>query len=151
MQLTKFTDLGLRVTMLLAAAPSGRQLSTAHVAEQMRVPYTHAAKVVARLAGLGVVESARGRAGGLRLAESASSRSIGWIARRLEGDGEVVECEGANPCPLREGCRLRGALRQAQEAFFHVLDGWTVAEMIRTPTEPILRELVLATGPKKGI
>jgi Rrf2 family nitric oxide-sensitive transcriptional repressor len=149
-QLTKFTDLGLRITMLLAAAPD-RQLSTMHIAEQMRVPYTHAAKVVARLAGLGVVESARGRAGGLRLAAAAPGRSIGWIARRLEGEGEVVECEGANPCPLRDGCRLRGALRQAQEAFFHVLDGWTVAEMIRTPTEPILRELVLDAGAKKGI
>ena len=150
MQLTRFTDLGLRITMLLAAATADRQLSTAQVAEQMRVPYTHAAKVVARLTGLGVVESARGRSGGIRLTEFGAGRSIGWIARRLEGDGEVVECEGANPCPLREGCRLRGALRQAQEAFFQVLDRQTVADMIRVPTEPILRELVLTAGREKG-
>ncbi|MGL6236783.1 MAG: RrF2 family transcriptional regulator [Segniliparus sp.] len=150
MQLTRFTDLGLRITMLLAVAPEGRQLSTAQVAEQMRVPYTHAAKVVARLAGLGVVESARGRSGGVRLTELGAGQTIGWIARRLEGAGEVVECEGENPCPLRHGCRLRGALRQAQEAFFQVLDRSTVADMVRTPTEPILRELVLAVGREKG-
>ncbi|EFV13201.2 RrF2 family transcriptional regulator [Segniliparus rugosus] len=150
MQLTRFTDLGLRITMLLAAAPADRQLSTAQVAEQMRVPYAHAAKVVARLTGLGVVESTRGRAGGIRLAESGAGRSVGWIARRLEGDGEIVECEGADPCPLRQACRLRGALRQAQEAFFQVLDRQTVADMVRVPTEPILRELVLSAGREKG-
>jgi Rrf2 family nitric oxide-sensitive transcriptional repressor len=149
-QLTRFTDLGLRITMLLAAAQRDRQLSTAQVAEQMRVPYAHAAKVVARLAGLGVVESARGRYGGIRLTEFGEGRSIGWIARRLEGPGEVVECEGTSPCPLRHGCRLRGALRQAQEAFFQVLDCSTVADMIRTPAEPILRELVLTVGREEG-
>lgn len=136
--------------MLLAAAKAGRQLSTAQLAEQMRVPYTHAAKVVARLAALGVVESARGRAGGVRLTEFGSGQTVGWIARRLEGDGEVVECEGESPCPLRHGCRLRGALRQAQEAFFQVLDRRTVADMISVPTEPILRELALSAGREKG-
>ena len=55
--------------------------------------------------------------------------------------GEVIECEGANPCPLRNACRLRGLLREAQESFFAVLDPWTIDDLAQAPTASVLLSL----------
>ncbi|MER5465497.1 Rrf2 family transcriptional regulator [Streptomyces sp. NPDC002668] len=141
MRLTKATDLALRAVMRLAV--SGAELGTARqIAEEMRVPYTHLAKVVAQLQHLGVVETRRGRGGGLTLTPYGRTVSVGHLVREFEGAGEVVECEGDVPCPLRQACRLRMALRQAQEAFYASLDPLTVANLVESPTGPVLLGLV---------
>ncbi|WP_055724533.1 Rrf2 family transcriptional regulator, partial [Streptomyces niveiscabiei] len=64
--------------------------------------------------------------------------SVGWLVRELEGEAEVVDCEGDPPCPLRAACRLRGALREAREAFFAALDPVVVADLVASPTGPVL-------------
>ncbi|MFD4141078.1 RrF2 family transcriptional regulator [Streptomyces sp. NPDC058572] len=138
MRLTKFTDLGLRAVMRLAVAEHGGSLTTREVAEAMNVPYAHMAKAIARLQHLGVVEARRGRGGGLALTGPGREASVGRLVRELEGEGEVVTCEGDTPCPLRGACRLRRALRDAQEAFYATLDPLTVADLVASPTGPVL-------------
>jgi Rrf2 family transcriptional regulator, nitric oxide-sensitive transcriptional repressor len=140
-RLTKFTDLALRVTMRLAVAEQGANLTTRQVAEVMAVPYTHTTKVIARLQHLGVVEARRGRGGGLELTGTGRTASLGWLVRELEGEEEVVTCEGETPCPLRAACRLRGALRVAQQAFYASLDPLTVDDLVASPTGPVLLSL----------
>ncbi|MFJ7942453.1 RrF2 family transcriptional regulator [Streptomyces sp. NPDC096354] len=138
MRLTRFTDVALRVLMRLAVVENEDPPTTREVAATMEVPYTHTAKVVARLQHLGLVEARRGRGGGLILTGAGRSASIGGLVRELEGPGDVVECEGSTPCPLRSACRLRGALHRAQEAFYASLDPITVAELVTSPTGPLL-------------
>ncbi|WP_128381682.1 RrF2 family transcriptional regulator [Streptomyces cavernae] len=140
MRLLRSTDLALRMLMRLAVmdAPSP---TTREVAEDMEVPYTHAAKVVAELQHLGLVAARRGRGGGLTLTEEGRSASVGAIVRHFEGDGDVVECEGDTPCPLNSGCRLRGALRRAQEAFYASLDPLTMRDVVAAPTGPLLLQI----------
>lgn len=142
MRLTKFTDLALRSVMRLAVSEEGQALTTRQVAEVMDVPYTHVAKAIARLQHLGVVEARRGRGGGLALTGVGRQASVGWLIRELEGEGEVVACEGDSPCPLRGACRLRRALREAQEAFYATLDPLTVTDLVASPTGPVLVGLV---------
>ncbi|MEV7616490.1 Rrf2 family transcriptional regulator [Streptomyces sp. NPDC089799] len=144
MRLTRFTDLALRVLMRLAVE-DGEQPTTREVAATMEVPYTHTAKVVARLQHLGLVEARRGRGGGLTLTPSGRDASVGGLVRELEGADDVVECEGGTPCPLRSACVLRGALRRAQEAFYAALDPLTVGELVAAPTGPLL--LGISRGP----
>jgi Rrf2 family transcriptional regulator, nitric oxide-sensitive transcriptional repressor len=144
MQLTQFTDLGLRVVMYLAAARADSMPSTKIVAEQLNLSYAHTTKVVSRLSELGVVTTRRGRGGGLTITELGRSTPIGRLVRRLEGEDEVVECEGSKPCPLRNACSLRSALRDAQEAFYRSLDAVTVADLAQPRTarnEPVLLTL----------
>lgn len=137
MRLLRSTDLALRVLMRLAVAGDSTP-TTRQVAEDMEVPYTHAAKVVAELQHLGLVDARRGRGGGLALSAEGRTASVGAVVRTFEGDGDVVDCEGAAPCPLNSGCRLRGALRRAQEAFYAALDPVTVTDIISDPTGPLL-------------
>ena len=137
MRLLRSTDLALRVLMRLAVV-TGASPTTRQVAEDMDVPYTHTAKVVAELQHLGLVDARRGRGGGLSLTEEGRTASVGRLVRVFEGDGDVVDCEGAASCPLSSGCRLRGALRDAQEAFFAALDPLTVRDIVSGPTGPLL-------------
>ncbi|MEU3794236.1 RrF2 family transcriptional regulator [Streptomyces fructofermentans] len=137
MRLLRSTDLALRVLMRLAVE-DGATPTTREVAAGMEVPYTHAAKVVAELQHQGLVDARRGRGGGLALTEKGRTASVGAVVRSFEGEGDVVECEGATPCPLRSDCRLRGALRRAQEAFYASLDPLTVQDMVAAPTGPLL-------------
>ncbi|MGG2461204.1 nitric oxide-sensing transcriptional repressor NsrR [Streptomyces sp. RGM 3693] len=146
MRLTKFTDLALRAVMRLAVAERGASLTTREVAEVMDVPYTHMAKAISRLQHLGVVEARRGRGGGLELTGLGHQASVGWLVRELEGEDEVVACEGDPPCPLRAACRLRRALREAQEAFYATLDPLTVSDVVASPTGPVLLSLTGLTG-----
>ncbi|MBG0825035.1 Rrf2 family transcriptional regulator [Planomonospora sp. ID91781] len=141
MRLTAFTDISLRIVMRLAVAGEGELLTTRVVADMLAVPYTHAAKAVARLSELGLVEARRGRGGGMRLSEAGRGASVGGVVRALEGADDVVGCEDDPPCPLRAACRLRAALRQAQEAFYASLDAVTVDSLVAAPTGPVLLSL----------
>ncbi|MEU9475199.1 Rrf2 family transcriptional regulator [Streptomyces sp. NPDC048191] len=150
MRLLRSTDLALRVLMRLAVAAEATP-TTRQVAADMDVPYTHAAKVVAELQHLGLVDARRGRGGGLALTAKGRTASVGAVVRTFEGEGDVADCEGTAgtaPCPLSPGCRLRGALRRAQEAFFAALDPVTVAEIVADPTGPLL--LGISRGPQAG-
>ncbi|MCX4918668.1 Rrf2 family transcriptional regulator [Streptomyces sp. NBC_00687] len=142
MRLTKSTDLALRIVMSLAAIGEGSTTTIRKIAEAMEVPYSHLTKVAAQLQHLGLVESRRGRGGGLSLTARGRRASVGGLVRALEGEGDVVDCEGATPCPLNAACRLRGALRRAQEAFYASLDPLTVDDLAQAPTGPVLVALV---------
>jgi ferredoxin-NADP reductase len=117
MQLTRFTDLGLRTMMLLAAGEAEDQrVTTRSIAVGANASENHIAKAVARLADLGMVYARRGRVGGLTLTDAGRHTSIGWLVRRLEGDREVIECGGANPCPyVSVGITLSDGARQLRQ------------------------------------
>lgn len=139
MRLNRSTDIGLRILML--GAVSDDLLTVDRLAESLNVPRHHLAKVVQRLQHMALLETVRGRHGGVRLAAAAYDTSIGAVVRELEGGAEVVDCEGETVCPLSGGCRLRGALRRAQEAFYAALDTITVGDLTSPPTRQILLTL----------
>ncbi|MFE9496174.1 RrF2 family transcriptional regulator [Streptomyces collinus] len=149
MRLLRSTDLALRILMRLTVVDDTNP-TTRQVAGDMDVPYTHAAKVVAELQHMGLVDARRGRGGGLTLTEKGRTASVGAVVRAFEGEGDVVDCEGtgqgATACPLSAGCRLRGALRQAQEAFYAALDPVTVQDIVVEPTGPLLLSIGRAAG-----
>jgi Rrf2 family transcriptional regulator, nitric oxide-sensitive transcriptional repressor len=127
--------------MRLAVMGDEDLLTTRQIAEAMNVPYTHMAKAIAHLQHLGVIEARRGRHGGLMLTGPGRRTQVGELIRALEGDRETVVCEGDHPCPLAGACRLRHALRQAQEAFYSSLNHVTVNDLVTSPTGPVLLSL----------
>lgn len=149
MQLTRFTDLGLRAMMLLAAGEDDDQrVTTRHIAANAGASENHIAKAVSRLVELGLVHARRGRVGGLSLTDAGRAASIGWLVRELEGDREVIVCEGDVPCPLIAGCRLRRALADAKEAFYAELDRYTVADLARSPALQLIQLIPSERNPR---
>lgn len=133
MKLNAFTDVSLRVLMVLARA-EGRQLTSQRIADEIHVPYNHVIKAVAELRRRGTIQVARGRLGGARITEAGLDQRVGELVRDLSPRAEVLDCAGHEtgvPCPFAADCRLREALARAREAFMAELDLLTVRDLVR--------------------
>lgn len=132
MQLDKFTDYGLRVLMTLAVRAPDR-VPTSEIAAMFALSENHLSKVATQLAHEGFVVSERGRKGGLTLARRPEDIRIGDVVRAMRQDHPVVECFGTNKsCLILPACGLREPLAQAQDAFFAVLDRFSLADVTRS-------------------
>lgn len=127
MKLTRFTDYSLRVLMHLGLHRE-RLCSIAEIAAANRISEHHLTKVVHHLAKIGLVTTSRGRGGGLKLATPPEAIRVGDVVRKTEEGFELLEC---GSCVLASACSLTGALAQALHAFLAVLDGYTIADLIK--------------------
>lgn len=127
MQLTRFTDYTLRVLIHLAAHP-GKLSSIAEIARAYGISHNHLMKVVHELGKSGLVDSVRGRAGGIRLARRPEAINVGKVVRATEDHFEMAEC---GSCVIGPVCGLNGALCQAVAAFLGVLDRYTLADLVQ--------------------
>lgn len=134
MRLTRFSDLGMRVLIYLERTGERHvPVTVAEIAAQFNVPANHLVKVVGHLARAGWVLATRGRNGGLRLAADPAVLRIGVVLRELEGDAELVDCEGTG-CSLSLDCQLRGALLIGQRAFYDAMDRFTLTDVTKGGT-----------------
>jgi len=135
MQITRFTDLGLRVLMYLSmgARDAAGRATITELAERLAVSRNHLVKVVHRLAQLGLVATTRGKGGGMALARPADQYHLGDVVRVLEDNPSLIDC-GAPPCVLARNCQLKSALDDALQAFFERLNQYTLADAVRAPT-----------------
>jgi len=138
MRLTEYTDYTLRVLMYCAAVPD-RLITIAELAERLSVSKNHLMKIVNDLARQGILETLRGRGGGLRLLQNPAHIRVGDVVRSCETDFRLVECFDSltNTCSLTPDCRLKGVLSAALQAYFKELDAATLADI--TGPDPSVR------------
>lgn len=135
MRLTRHTDYALRALIYVAIHTDDSPARIADIARRMGMSEDHLAKVIARLAQLGYVETIRGRVGGVRLARPADQIVVGDVVRSTEDNMALVECfdPETNRCPIAPACALAPALDQALGAFLAVLDRFTLADLTAKP------------------
>lgn len=134
MRLSEYTDYTLRVLMYCAAHRE-RLVTIGELAEYHGVSKNHLMKVVNDLAHQGLIETTRGRGGGLRLLKEPGAIRIGDVVRATETDFRLVECfdPRTNLCSLTPSCRLKHVFDDALQAYFRALDGATLADLIPGP------------------
>lgn len=134
MRLAEYTDYTLRVLMYCAARPQ-QMVTISELAEHHGVSRNHLMKIVTDLGRQGVLETTRGRGGGLRLLKDPAQLRIGDVVRASETDFRLVECfdPESNQCTLSPVCRLKGLFGAALEAYFQELDGITLADLAGPP------------------
>lgn len=136
MRLTQWTDYSLRVLMYCAIhAERAQPVTITEIAEVHGISRSHLMKIVQELSARGLLETTRGRGGGVRLLQPAQAITVGAVVRATETDFALVECFDAerNQCRLRGRCRLQGVLEQALAAYLAVLDGVTLADLVAEP------------------
>src|SRR5262249_38237846 len=128
---TKQTDYSLRVLIYLGVHP-GRPATIDEVAAAYGISKNHLMKVVYHLSTEGFLETQRGRGGGFHLARDPHLIRLGSVVRSTETDFAMVECFAPlnGNCSIYDGCKLRGVLKQALDAWFETLDGYTLADLI---------------------
>jgi Rrf2 family nitric oxide-sensitive transcriptional repressor len=134
MRLTVFSDYTLRVLMYLALDRT-RLATIPEIAAAYGISENHLMKVVHQLARAGVVESVRGKGGGVRLARAPDEIRLGAIVRASEGNAPIVECMSGDPgaCRITAPCRLKGILVNAFDALYDSLDEHTLADLVEKP------------------
>lgn len=135
MRLTTFSDYSLRVLMYLALQDD-RLATIQEIASAYGISESHLMKVVHQLALSGVVETVRGKGGGLRLALDPAKIRLGEVVRQAEGETPIVECLSGEPrCSIAPACKLAGVLVRAFDALYAELDRYTLADLVTRPHE----------------
>ncbi len=129
MQITRGTDAGLRVLMVLAHNPE-RQTTVEALSTDLAVPRHHLAKVVQSLSRHRWVATSRGRGGGIIVTSEGLTVDVATVVAALEGTAPVVNCHDPL-CPLvTPGCALQSLLGEAQGAFMATLASRTIADLV---------------------
>jgi Rrf2 family nitric oxide-sensitive transcriptional repressor len=138
MRLTIFTDYTLR-TLVHLGMHRDRLVTIQEIADLHVISKNHLMKVVYQLGLAGVVETVRGRNGGLRLKLEPEQINIGAIVRATETDFFMAECftPQGSTCGLVGNCGLKGVLHNATAAYLAVLDGQTLASVLPAPAAAV--------------
>jgi len=138
MRMTDYTDYTLRVLMFCALNPE-RSITIAELAQSHAVSKNHLMKVVNDLARQGLIQTTRGRGGGLRLLKTAADINLGDVVRQSESDFRLVECFDAshNACTLTANCQLKRVIKTALSSFLAEMDKVTLADVTQPmPANP---------------
>ncbi|MHB1215633.1 MAG: RrF2 family transcriptional regulator [Thiobacillus sp.] len=132
MRLTAYTDYALRTLMYLATHRD-RLVTISEIADVHGISKNHLMKVVHQLGVSGMVETVRGRNGGLRLNHEPAEINIGDVVRTTETDFQMAECfdPSGNTCLYSPACALKDVLHSATDAYLGILDGVTLASLIK--------------------
>jgi Rrf2 family nitric oxide-sensitive transcriptional repressor len=132
MRLTAYTDYSLRTLMYLGLNQD-RLVTIQDIAQVHGISKNHLMKVVHQLGLSGMVETVRGRNGGLRLHKRPAEINVGAVVRHTETDFFMAECfnSGSNACIYSQACALKGVLAAATEAYLAVLDGVTLEQLLK--------------------
>jgi len=139
-QLTLFSDYSLRVLLYLTMHRD-RRVALSEISAAYGISQHHLVKVVQRLIGEGLIESARGRGGGLRIGREPAEINVADVVRLTEPHMNLVECfdEQTNTCPIDPACGLKQVLLRARAAFLKELEAHTLADF--APRAPALISL----------
>jgi len=132
MQLTLHTDYSFRVLIYLYVN-SDSPATVGEISDYYGVSHNHLVKVVNNLGHLGMVETVRGKGGGVRLLPHVADLSAGTILRELEGATPLVNCQGGGKspkCAVLPICRFNRVLNSALDKFYQELDGYKLPDLV---------------------
>jgi Rrf2 family transcriptional regulator, iron-responsive regulator len=130
MRLTRQSSYAIRT--LIYCAVNGPGLSrVADIARAHSISELFLFKLIKPLVENGLLQTVRGRHGGIRLGRPAEEITLLDTIRLTEENFAMAECfeDGDVNCPLVSACDLNGALREALGAFFGVLESYTIADL----------------------
>ena len=132
MRLTRQTNYAIRILMY-CAANSGRLSRIPEIAAAYSVSELFLFKILQPLVEAKLVETVRGRNGGVRIGRPAAEITLFDVVRVTEESFAMAECfeNDAVDCPLIDSCALNAALRKALGAFFDVLESFTIEDLVK--------------------
>ncbi len=140
MQLTRYTDFGIRTLMYLAIQPDRETLfRISEITEVFELSPNHVSKIVHHLGKLGYLQTIRGKSGGFKLGKSPDDINVGQLVRVLENSLAPIDCSKPY-CRFTPSCQLKGVLAEAVTAYLTVLDQYSLSDIVSN-SDDLLRLL----------
>ncbi len=116
----------------LAKFSVGGAIPLSAISERQRISLSYLEQLFVKLRRAGLVDSARGRAGGYRLARPADRISVAEIMRAVDEGVRMTRCAGedAAPCVPGHRCLTHGLWDALGEQIAWFLDSVTLEEVI---------------------
>jgi len=132
--ISEAASLGLH-TMAILAKSDDRRLTNREVAESLGASANHLAKVMPRLAKVGLVTSIRGPQGGFALGKPAKTVTLLEIYEAIEGPVDKSGCLFHHSICDGGGCMLGSVVQSAHRQLRDFLERTTLEELT-TDVEP---------------
>jgi Rrf2 family transcriptional regulator, cysteine metabolism repressor len=132
MKISMKADYGIRALLDLAERYGDAPVPSHDIAARQHVPGPFLDQLLMTLRRAGLVRSTRGPRGGHMLSHPPEEVTLGQAIDILEGQAAQMECFSApETCEHSFGCPIRSSLLRAEDAMREVLDGTTLADMVR--------------------
>lgn len=130
MRLTKQSTYAVRA-LIYCAVNTGDLARVSEIAAAYTMSETFLFKLIKPLVTNGILETVRGRNGGIRLAKDAKDISLYDVIILTEDNFLLAECmlPDGSDCPIQDICQFNQALCEALEGFFDVLRKYTIQDL----------------------
>ncbi len=133
MKLTTRSKYGTRLLLDIALhSDGGRPVPSKDTAERENLSLKYLEKLIKVLKQGGYVKGKRGPNGGNILIRKPEDISIGDVARILDGEEQVMGCDGdVSTCPRAAVCLKRSIWDDASLAMYKMLDSYSLADLMK--------------------
>ena len=152
LRISKLADYGT-VVMVYLAKHAQELCNARDIALHTHLTVPMVSKILKRLTTAGLLNSARGVAGGYRLRGSATEISLMQIIFALEEQHGFTECSSQpNGCALQEVCTIQGNWRLISQAIETALDSVSLDTLAKPAlqVQEVERIQQLASGVNRG-
>ena len=144
MRFTAQEEYGLRIALQMARRDGEGPLTIGDLAELESLTSAYVAKLMRVMRKGGIVVSARGQAGGYRLARPPALMSVADVLmvldRRLYEPSYCQQYPGSSDSCVHLGdCSIRALWRKLESSLWYVLDKTTLADLVGLEKETLVQ------------
>ncbi len=140
LRLTKKADYGLMALKYLAEHPQTPAQSAKDIAEAYHIPPQLLAKILQRLAKVGLVRSTAGMNGGYALNRDAGTITVFEVILAVDGPQFLTACtSGQRPCDLTESCTIKEPMARVNDSIGDLLKGIRIGDLVDNNPEHTAR------------
>src|ERR1700684_1902712 len=131
LRLIKKAAYGLMALKYLAEHPETPSVSAKDIADTYGIPAQLLAKVLQRLAKVGLLKSHAGMNGGYGLSKPADTITAFEVIHAIDGPLFITSCvKGAKACDVEPNCTVKEPLARVNESIAEVLRSITVYDLV---------------------
>jgi len=129
MKLGEGTDYALAALIYLAS-DGHKTKSLREIAQANSIPEEFLRKIFQILKRHGIIQSFKGKRGGVRLARSADKISVGEVVRIMESKNGLVRCRRGEFCPRHPQCKASSFWDEIEEKLWELLNKKSLKDLL---------------------
>jgi len=140
LRLTKKADYGLMALKYLAEHPDEPSISAKEIAEAYHIPPQLLAKILQRLAKVGILRSHAGMNGGYSLLKPSREISAFEVIHAIDGPLFITSCGPSHSgCDLTDSCTIKEPLARVNDSISGLLRSISIADLAEPNAEVTVR------------